>query len=1432
MTRLKIASLVALTATFAFFGLAIKRNDTQTAEPSRKYVKLSALAHTKPSIFEGGPLGRALEEYAKRAYPADEIPFELTRRATEAWQAFESTAPIGSDGLPGAPLLNWSLFGPSIATVPSVLSFSGAPYITSGRVTALAIDPVCNSATCRVWVAAAGGGIWRTNNVLDAQPTWTFVSGSFVTNAIGRLVYDASRNTLYAGTGEPNSSADSAAGLGIYKSTDGGNTWTKLAAQASVPAGTGVDCTAVVGSGGARTAPAYTGPAFDGRGIGGIVIDPTNANIMYVGTTRATRGVTSVSGGGVTISPGLPPLGVWKSTDGGATFTLLNAQDVCLNPNTPGDAGIVQSSFGSSRGVHLLAMDPNSPSTIYAAPYPQNNAQPINTKGGVWRTTDSGATWAQIKNARNPAANTDRASFAVAQLPGGKTRMYVGVGNTATTTAGAAHVYRTDDAATATDANFIDLSAQQDASAAPNQTTNYCTGQCWYDNIVYTPPGKPDVVYVGGSYDYAQYGNRNNGRAFLRSSDAGVTFTDMTWDATVPPTPAGDCCQPNPYAPNGMHPDSHAVVEVPGTDRAIFGSDGGVVLSSGAFADVSAQCTTRTTPDGLPLTSNTTDLATCQQLLKAVPTLLTSINAGLSTLQFQSLVVAPDDNTHLQGGTQDNGTWEGYNSQNWPQVIYGDGGQSGFSSANSTLRFNTFTGKGHSVNFRNGDPTKWSYIGGGALFASMETALFYPPIIADPNPAAGMTIFQGSQSVWRTQDWGGPQGALETNCNVFTLTVAALPTCGDLVPIGPGGNTNLTASAASPDYRGTTRSGGNVGFIARTPADTSTMWVATTTGRLFVSKNADAPAAAVTYTRIDSLDAKSPNRFISGIVIDAANPNRAWVSYSSYNTLTPTTPGHIFLVTFTPGATPTATWTNLDGSGATAFPDMPATSIAVSKTGDVYASTDFGVSRLPNGSTNWEVAGTGLPMVEVAGLTISGDGRKLYAATHGRSAWVADLPQTAPVTPTLTTQASAGVTIGGSIRDTATLAGSAGATGTITFRLYGPDDATCSGTAVFTSTVPVFDNGSYDSATYTPTAAGTYRWIASYSGDANNNNVSGACNDPNENVTVSPAATATPTPTATATPTATPTPQPSATVTPVPTATATPSASPTATATPSPSATATASPSPSASPTPAPPAQAQNLSTRLAVGTGENQGIAGLIIRGSGSKKVIIRAIGPTLAQEGVQGVLEDPVLELRGPDGSLLFTNDNWRQDQEQEVKDSGIPPRDDRESAIVATLEPNNYTAIISGKNGSTGVGLIEIYDLDSDGASRLANLSTRGAVGTSDSVIIAGFILGNNEGNADLIVRGIGPSLAARGVANTLQDPTLELRDRDGAVVFSNDNWQDNEAQAATISSRGLAPTDERESGIAASLAPAAYTAILAGRNGSTGVGSVEIYVTEQP
>ena len=262
-------------------------------------------------------------------------------------------------------------------------------------------------------------------------------------------------------------------------------------------------------------------------------------------------------------------------------------------------------------------------------------------------------------------------------------------------------------------------------------------------------------------------------------------------------------------------------------------------------------------------------------------------------------------------------------------------------------------------------------------------------MIVDPSPASAGSIFQGSQSVWRTQDWGGNQAFLEANCSEFVAS-AADPNCGDFTPIGPAGTTTVgTTTTTNTDltglFYGTTRFGGNVAAIERAATDTKTLWAATTTGRLFVSQNAnEADPSSVTFTRIDSLATNSPGRFISGIFIDPANANHAWVSYSGFSVNTPAQPGHVFSVTYDPGAG-TATWTSLDGSGATAFPDIPATDVVRDTNGDLYVSNDFGVMLLPSGSSDWQVAGDGLPTVEVTGLTIVPGARKLYASTHGRA---------------------------------------------------------------------------------------------------------------------------------------------------------------------------------------------------------------------------------------------------------------------------------------------------------------------------------------------------------------------------------------------------------------------------------------------------------------
>ena len=281
-----------------------------------------------------------------------------------------------------------------------------------------------------------------------------------------------------------------------------------------------------------------------------------------------------------------------------------------------------------------------------------------------------------------------------------------------------------------------------------------------------------------------------------------------------------------------------------------------------------------------------------------------------------------------------------------------------------------------------------------------------------------------------------------------------------------------------------------------------------------------------------------------------------------------------------------------------------------------------------------------------------------------------------------------------------------------------------------------------------------------------------------------------------------------------------PTATASATATPTASATATATPSPASQPV--------NLSTRLHVLTGDQVGIGGFIITGTGPKHVIVRAIGPDLRRFGIPNPLEDPVLELHGPAGFTTVINDNWRDTQETQIKATGLAPTNDLESAIDAVLTPGNYTGIIRGKDEGTGIGLIEVYDLDTSAASKLSNLSTRGFVGgTPGDAIIAGFILGNVSLPDRVVIRGLGPSLSAVGVPNTLQNPTLELHNGDGVLLFTNNDWQDNPTQAAEIAAAGLAPSDSKEAAIAVTLPPGAYTAILAGLGGTTGNAIVEIY-----
>ena len=901
-------------------------SDAQVTMPPALRKHYEELMEATPGGGREGPVGTAADwRFMSRAYPDTDISLDKIEgaRAAHAQQVADAIAERAALGPAAAASVGrtWVSLGPTQALYPrfrfrDFTSYVPNAYLAGGRTTSMAIAPVCVPRNCRLFITAAGGGVWRTDDALRTDPVWTYLSGSFKINSASSITLDPNdSNTVWVGTGEANASADSEAGVGLYKSTDGGDTWTGPIGKSS----------------------------FNARAIGSIAIDPTNSNAIYVATTRAVRGVSSViSGGAVTLAPGAPPWGLYRTMDGGVTWTLV-FNGAALTTGCRNPTNVARNLTPCSpRGVRRVVLDPSNHNMLYASAYAR----------GVWRSANGGDTWQQIfLPIADPVATsfTERAEIAVTKLANGNTRMYLGIGQIQ---APPAALYRSDSVSGGGTPSFTLLTSSDPANPGYG-TFNYCEGQCWYDNFVYTPAGNPDTVYVGGSYAYGETGNISNGRGVVLSTDAGMTFTDVTMDAT------------DAVHPNGIHPDQHSLVTNPSNPLQFFeSSDGGVIRASGLYADISANCTTRGLSGAV--------LARCQQLLSRVPTKLHGINRGVSSLQFQSLSVSPFDVTVVQGGTQDNGTWQSTTTPDlFLQTVAGDGGQSGFDIGNPRFRFHTYFAPQVEVNFLSGALTDWNWIADPIVNTASQ---FYIPIISDP--VVSRTMFAGTDTVYRTQTDGMGMMNLSTfrkQCNRFTGLFQV--TCGDWVAIGA---TKLTAIA-----------GGTMAAVQRASSDTSTLWAATTTGGVFISKNADAgpDPTTVTFTRIDTTSTVAPNRFISGIAVDPANANHAWFSYSGYSATTPSTPGHVFEVTFDP-TTQTAAFVDWSHN----LRDLPITGIAFdSATGDLYASSDFGVYRLRSGGTIWGLAGQGMPNVEVAGLTIIPNARMLFAATHGLGAWALQL---------------------------------------------------------------------------------------------------------------------------------------------------------------------------------------------------------------------------------------------------------------------------------------------------------------------------------------------------------------------------------------------------------------------------------------------------------
>ena len=922
------------------------------------------------SNFEG-PRTLEEEKAMTRAFPAESLQLEgaaVGRREMARLGSFRDEHSESGN--------RWKALGPVNAIYPVANSRTNAPYIASGRVTALAIDPRCgvnradddrdgdgDDRHCRLYVAAAGGGVWRTDRPFSNTPRWEFTSGSFETNAIGTIAIDPrDPDTIYAGTGEPNSSGDSAAGLGLYRSNDGGEHWRRISSTLSFPGGTLAD-------------------GFNDLSISSIAFDPANTRTFYVGTTLGIRGVSATSGG--VVAANRAPPGLYKTTDGGSTFAQIwNGGGASCAP--------LGGPCHTSWGVDKVQLDPADARVIYASA----------VDVGIWRSdkSDNGGAFTQVFFSQNQAnRGSDRTEFVLAPLKSGKLRIYAATGATGAFAGFPApqssfsQVWRTDDARRPAAILTTEEAAVVPGGKAPAAggwklltspstadpryaTFDFCTGQCWYDMGIYSPAGQPDTVFVIGSYTYGEAYRFSNGRAVLRSTTAGepdpknnnVTFTDMTFDGRTPDPTSPDWLTQT----TAIHPDQHALVFAPGNPDLWFeGSDGGLVRSSGKYVSNSSVCAARAG-------TNPARLATCQRLLSAVPSALYSLNSGLQTLQFQHLSYNPNNPLgELQGGTQDNGTFQFEGTGDWLETVGGDGGLSGFDASNPTNRFHNYFGANPDINFAAGDPFEWLYIG-DPLAGSGEGVRFYMPMIADPSPDKGGSLFAGLQWIWRTTDNGGPRDYLEAHCNEFSASDGSI--CGDWQHLG---NRALT--------------GGTVSYVARTSGDAGTLWASTASGRVYIFKNADAPnpAAAGQFEVSDAIAANNttPVRFISGIVIDPANPNHGFVSYGGYDS-TPApgrtvVPGHVFEVTWD-GKSPHATFTSLDGEGRGALGDLPLNAIARDDlTGDLYVANDFGVLRREAQSGHWHLASEGMPMVEVSSLTLDSKARVLYAATHGRGAY-------------------------------------------------------------------------------------------------------------------------------------------------------------------------------------------------------------------------------------------------------------------------------------------------------------------------------------------------------------------------------------------------------------------------------------------------------------
>jgi len=975
----------------------VAQRDATDSDPSLVHSKVPQLVAMKRAAFAKFAPAAATEAVGDPESWADQDWYQRSVDGNgDGPPTFFNFATARNDwhGLLGRPAVGtgkWVPFGPSngindltnLARDRSVYNAGTENF--GGRTVHGVIDKECTGEECYMWVANANGGVWMTRNALATDnpatqdnegPNWEYVSETFEHNNVSALELDPndpSGNTLWAGTGEPNACGSGCEiGVGVY----------------------------LTRSAKSRTNGTYgwQGPLgekhFFGRGIGSIQVKPGDSDTIFVASARAVRGVSSTCCGGAdSLTPGAPHFGVYRSTDRGKSWLLVNQGADALCTASHPDVVSLNQTACSPRGARRIKIDPVDPNTIYASFFAR----------GIWRSRANGdpGTWELImaRVGPNPAGTTERAEFDVVALPNGETRMYVGVGGGGVY----ARLRRNENVrnapAAAVQASWADLT-----NPTPNtegySSFGYCDGQCHYDNYVFAPANpdnntiagggaSPDVVYLLGDNEYNENNHvtgRSNGRALLLSENAGVSFYDMTEDSV------------GTTHPGALHPDHHALVVNPTNYRQFFDlGDGGINRSNGVMVDDSADCA------AAPKLYTGTRLTFCQNRLRQVPERLNAINRGYRTLHFYNVAFDRKNPDRLAGGTQDNGSWETLGDrETWVNINVADGGHNDFDAPGGDPEYQLTGWQSGQIEIKYNPldqyDVNWSADTLFVFYGNEQSGFIADAMTDQVTPG---WIWTGREHVFRSTNWGrNPVLTKDTHrlhCNVWTgdgdvdndgTYEALTDLCDDFKPLGdPGPAGRLTSATYSGSNPADARARGYVAEIMRGEGDTSTLWAATSTGRIFVSKNADHPnPALVTFDRIDNdpTATNDPPRYPTSIYVDPKNPDHAWITYSGYNAKTPATPGHVFEVFYSPEGT---VFINRDGHKINGYGDIPAQSIVVTDRGTYYVANDYGVVVKEPTSTVWKMAPAGLPNMLVTDLEYVRQKDGIYAATHGQGIW-------------------------------------------------------------------------------------------------------------------------------------------------------------------------------------------------------------------------------------------------------------------------------------------------------------------------------------------------------------------------------------------------------------------------------------------------------------